>query len=83
LQQLIEQRNDYLVCVKANQGRLHRWIEQQWQDHPPESVYQQQEQSHGRRLQWRVSVFKQLGGFATQWAGLQACICVERLLNDN
>ncbi len=66
------------MCVKANQGRLYRWIEQQWQANQAESVYQTQEQSHGRIVQWRVSVFKQLGVFAREWAGLKACIGVER-----
>jgi predicted transposase YbfD/YdcC len=44
----------------------------------PESVYQQQERSHGRIVQWHVSVFEQLGTFADEWAGLQRCICIER-----
>jgi len=78
LQQIVQHRNDYLVCVKANPRRLYRWIEQQSQNHPPESVYQTHECSHGRRVQWRVSVFEQLGEFAEEWAGLKRCICVER-----
>ncbi len=78
LKQIVEQHNDYLVCVKANQERLYRWIEQQWQTRLPESVYQVQERSHGRNMRWRVSVFEELGEFATEWAGLQRCICVER-----
>ena len=66
------------MCVKANQARLYDWIEQQWQTSVPCSIYQQQEQSHGRFVTRRTCVFDSLGVFAQEWAGLQRCICVER-----
>lgn len=78
IQQIVEQHNDSVVCVKANQRRLYRWIEQQWQNSPPESVYQDHERSHGRMVQWRVSVFESLGEFAAQWPGVRRGIGVER-----
>jgi len=71
LQQIVQHRNDYLACVKANQRQLYRWIEQQSQNHPPESVYQTHECSHGRRVQWRVSVFEQLAKIPTMVAVFQ------------
>ncbi len=54
LEQIVAQQNDYLVCVKANQGRLYQWIESQWQTSLPCSVYQEQEQSHGRIVESAV-----------------------------
>lgn len=66
------------MCVKTNQPRLYEWIEQQWQTGVPSSIYQQQEQSHGRIVSRRTCVFDCLGEFTQEWAGLQRCICVER-----
>jgi predicted transposase YbfD/YdcC len=75
---LVEQGNDYVVCVKANQGRLYHWIEGQWQKGQPQSSFQNHERRHGRETTWTVSVFEQLGDFAQEWAGLKCCISVER-----
>lgn len=67
-----------MVCVKANQGRLYRWIERQWQKRQPQSCFQHHECAHGRDTSWTVSVFEQLGDFAQEWSGLKRCISVER-----
>jgi hypothetical protein len=56
LHQIVKQGNDYLVCVKANQGRLHGGIKQQFMTKQPLSQYQEHEQGHGRNMNWTVSV---------------------------
>lgn len=66
------------MCVKANQKRLYRWIEQQSQVAQQCEVYQHSEQRHGRTITWRVAVFDDLGDFACEWAGLKRCIWVQR-----
>lgn len=78
LEQIVKQGNEYVVCAKANQGRLHRWIEGQWNQNQPCSSYQEREQSHGRMTSWTVAVFADLGDFDAEWAGLKRCIAVER-----
>lgn len=57
LYEIVKQGNDYLVCVKANQQRLYRGIEQQFKTNPPLSYYQEHEPGHGRNTTWCVSVF--------------------------
>lgn len=78
LHQIVTQGNDYLVCVKANQPRLYRGIEQQSKTDQPLSYYQEHEQSHGRSTTWRVSVFDAVAAFGHEWVGIQCCIAVQR-----
>lgn len=74
----MKQGNDYLVCVKANQKRLHRGIEQQAKTNQPLSRYQEHEQGHGRSTNWRVSVFDAVAAFGHEWVGIKCCIVVHR-----
>lgn len=78
LQLIVSQGNDYVVCAKANQKRLYRWIEQQWRTAQPCSHFCHTERGHGRTLTWTVAVFDALGNFAQVWAGLARLIVVER-----
>lgn len=78
LHQIVAQGNDYLVCVKANQQRLYRGIEQQAKTNQPLSCYQEHEQGHGRSTNWHVSVFDAVAAFGHEWAGIQSCIVVRR-----
>lgn len=78
LHQIVKQGNDYLVCVKANQQRLYRGIEQQSKMNQPLSCYQKHEQGHGRSTNWQVSVFNGVAAFGHEWSGIQSCIVVQR-----
>lgn len=78
LHQIVKQGNDYLVCVKANQQRLHRGIKQQAKTQQPLSQYQEHKQGHGRSTNWHVSVFDGVAAFGHEWAGIQRCIVVQR-----
>jgi predicted transposase YbfD/YdcC len=78
LHQIVQQGNDYLVCVKANQQRLYQGIVQQFQTNQPLSQYQEHEQQHGRSTTWQVSVFDGVAAFGHEWPGIQRCIVVQR-----
>ncbi|MBD1843493.1 ISAs1 family transposase [Cyanobacteria bacterium FACHB-63] len=78
LHQIVKQGNDYLVCVKANQQRLYRGIEQQSKTNQPSSGYQEHEQGHGRSTSWQVSVFDEVAAFGHEWPGIQSYIVVQR-----
>ncbi len=78
LHQIVKQGNDYVVCVKANQGRLYRGIGQQSKTQQPLSQYQEQEQRHGRSTTWQVSVFDGVNAFGHEWPGIQSAIVVQR-----
>jgi len=78
LYEIVEQGNDYLVCVKANQQRLYRGIKQQSKTQQPLSCYQEREQQHGRSTTWTVSVFDGVAAFGHEWVGIQRCIVVQR-----
>ncbi|MBW4421954.1 MAG: ISAs1 family transposase [Myxacorys californica WJT36-NPBG1] len=78
MHRIVKQSNDYLVCVKANQGRLYRGIQQKWKTQQPLSCYQEHEGEHGRSTTWRVSVFDGVAAFGHEWPGIQSAIVVQR-----
>jgi hypothetical protein len=78
LHQIVKQGNDYLVCVKANQGRLYRGIGQQSKTQQPLSQYQEHEGGHGRSTTWTVSVFDGVAAFGHEWVGIQSAVVVQR-----
>ena len=78
LHHIVKQGNDYLVCVKANQQRLYRGIQQQAKTEQPLSQYQEHEQAHGRNTTWTVNVFDAVTAFGHEWVGIQSAIMVQR-----
>ena len=66
------------MCVKANQQRLYRGIEQQFKTSQPLSHYQEHEQKHGRNTTWCVSVLDGVAAFGHEWPGIQSAIVVQR-----
>lgn len=78
LHQLVKQGNDDLVCVKANQQRLYRGIEQQSKTNQPCSCYQEHQQEYGRSMNWSVSVFDAVAACGWEWTGIQCAIVVQR-----
>ena len=78
LHQIVKQGNDYLVCVKANQQRLCRGIQQQSKTQQPLSCYHEHEQKHGRSTTCTVNVFDGVAAFGHEWVGIQSAIVVQR-----
>lgn len=75
---MIEQGNDYVITVKANQKSLHQRLCAISQDCAPVSVYHQFEQGHQRQTQRIVEVFDCLAGITQDWLGLRRLIRVQR-----
>lgn len=75
---IIEQGNDYVITVKANQKSLHQRLSAISRDCAPVSVYHDNEQGHQRVIQRTVAVFDCLAGIAKDWLGLRRFVRVER-----
>lgn len=75
---IIEQGNDYVITVKANQKFLHQRVCALSRDCSPVSVYHQSEQGHKRLIQRTVEVFDCLTGIAQDWLGLRRFVRVHR-----
>lgn len=67
-----------MLCVKGNQKILHRSLVEASETHLPLDVCETSEQTHGRRVHRRLSVYEQLGAWAEDWPGLQRWLKVER-----
>lgn len=75
---IIEQGNDYVIALKANQKSLHQRVRVISQDCPPVSVYHSLEQGHHRGIEQTVEVFDCLAGIAKDWLGLRQWVRVHR-----
>jgi len=75
---MVEQGNDYVITVKANQKSLYQRVCAISADCKPVSVYTRSEQAHHRQTQWSVEVFDCLAGIAKDWLGLQRLVRVQR-----
>ena len=65
------QGNDYVICVKENQGTLYRQIVQQARTASPRSRNTQTETGHGRVIQRTVSTFDLAESLKLKWSGAQ------------
>jgi predicted transposase YbfD/YdcC len=54
---IIESKNDYLITVKGNQVKLHNRLKNLAEIKKPLSEYQFRDQSHGRNINRKISVF--------------------------
>lgn len=77
-QTIIESGNDYLVAVKKNQPKLYQALETVSKSESPLSVYQEKEQSHGRKVERKVSVFAPSHELNPNWQKVKSFIKVER-----
>ena len=75
---IIEQGNDYVITVKANQKSLHQRLCAISRDCAPVSVYHHSEQGHQRQTQRIVEVFDCLAGIAPDWLGLRRFVRIQR-----
>lgn len=70
--------NDYLIAVKKNQLDLYKRLQLNAQTAVPLSSYQSQDNSHGRRITRKVSVFRIPQEIQPLWVNAQTFIQVKR-----
>jgi predicted transposase YbfD/YdcC len=75
---IIEQGNDYVITVKANQKLLYQRVCAITQDCMPVDVYVHSERGHHRLIQRTIEVFDCLAGIAQDWLGLRRLVRVQR-----
>lgn len=75
---ILEQGNDYVITIKANQKSLYHRVCAISADCTPVSVYAHTEHAHHRHTQWTVEVFDCLAGIAADWLGLRRFVRVQR-----
>jgi predicted transposase YbfD/YdcC len=79
VQLIHRQGHDYVIGVKANQGKLYRQIVQQTKTETASSQVCQTQKGHGRHLQRTVSVFDLPDATKRQWQGAQQAIHVHQV----
>ena len=75
---IIEQGDDYVITVKANQKLLYQRVCAITQDCMPVDVYVHSERGHHRLIQRTIEVFDCLAGIAQDWLGLRRLVRVQR-----
>lgn len=76
---MIEGGNDYVVAVKANQGKLYRHIETIVRYRQPrQTAATRFECQHGRQEQRLVQVYCAQGIDTHRWLGAKTVLCIER-----
>lgn len=76
---IVESGNDYLVAIKANQGKLYRQVEAIATYRPAQQPsLTVQDQHHGRQERRELRVFPVAGIDTQQWPGAKTVVCVER-----
>ena len=76
---IVEGGNDYVVAVKANQGKLYRQLETIVRYRQPRQTASTPfECQHGRQEQRLVSVYSAQGIDPQRWQGAKTILCVER-----
>jgi len=75
---IIHSGNDYLITVKANQGKLFKVLQAHFEQSEPLSVDVQTEQNRDRTTERRVRVLAPPAGIDPAWVGLKRVVCIER-----
>jgi predicted transposase YbfD/YdcC len=76
---IVEGGNDYVVAVKANQGKLYHQLETIVRYRQPRQTASTPfECQHGRQEQRLVSVYSAQGIDPQRWQGAKTILCVER-----
>ena len=78
-QAIIESKNDYLITVKGNQIKLHNRLKQLAKIKKPLTVYQSKDNSHGRYVVRKISVFDGHQVKHKNYPHLRSFIEVERI----
>lgn len=74
---ILDTENDYLVTVKANQGKLYRSLVKAFEQTPPLSQTLQEEKSHGRQMCRTIRVLPPPADLHPDWRGIQRVIQAE------
>lgn len=78
VQLIIESGNDYLIALKANQGKLFEAVQLHFEQSQPSSITTQVEQCHGRHRERTVSVIAPPIQIDPAWVAVQRVVKVER-----
>lgn len=78
VQQIIESGNDYLIAVKANQGKLFKLLQAHFEQAQALSVESQSERTRERQTQRRVTVSPAPVDIDPAWVGVQRVVKVDR-----
>ena len=79
MQLIINQGNDYVIAVKANQKHLYQQIQLNTEGSTASSVDATTQRRSARLTTRTVSVFENLHGISSEWIGLKRLIKVERI----
>jgi predicted transposase YbfD/YdcC len=78
LQQIIASDNDYLIALKANQGKLFEAVQLHFEQSQPISVTTSTEQTRQRQVEQTVTVLAPPAQMDPDWVGVQRVVKVER-----
>lgn len=78
VKQIIDGGNDYLIALKANQGRLFEAVQLHFEQSPPLSVTTQVERTRERQIERTITVLAPPTRIDPAWVGLQRVVKVER-----
>lgn len=78
VEQIVQQQQQYLIALKANQPTLYRTLKQLHQSQACLSQAQSVDSSHQRQVHRRVSVYLAPPKLHCHWKGLKCLIWVER-----
>lgn len=75
---VIESGNDYIIALKKNQKKLYEQVEAVTRNEKPLSVELTHENSHGRKVTRKVSIYQVNSNFYKGWKHLKIVIQIER-----
>lgn len=78
VQQIIESGNDYLIALKANQGKLFEAVQVHFEQSHPIDVATQVERTRERQIERIITVLAPPTRIDPAWVGLQRVVKVER-----
>lgn len=78
VQQIVESGNDYLIALKANQGKLFEAVQVHFEQSHPLSVTPQVERTRDRQIERIITVLPPPPSIDPAWVGVQRVVKVER-----
>lgn len=78
IQTVLKQGNDFLIALKANQGRLLQALLSMRLEQEPEQVESTHEVSRNRSITRTLRVYACAGRFEPDWSGICRAICLEQ-----
>ena len=78
VKRIVEQEQDYVIALKGNQKKLYQQVQQLHEERQWLEQATHEDNTHGRQVSRRVSVFAVPPEFQAQWPGLTRLLWVER-----